>query len=82
MRVRVLFFAALRDQVGQASVDLDLPPEVQTVSLLGDHLEHSIRGLSGSLESVRFAVNEQFADASQQIHDGDVVALIPPVSGG
>ncbi len=68
--------------MGQSSVELDLPPDVQTISLLSDHLERSVSGLAGGLDSVRFAVNEQFADMSQLLQDGDVVALIPPVSGG
>ena len=82
MQVSVLFFAALRDRVGQSSLVLELPPEVRTVSSLSDHLEHSISALGGQLGSVRFAVNEQFAEPSLRLSDGDVVALIPPVSGG
>jgi molybdopterin synthase catalytic subunit len=31
---------------------------------------------------VRFARNGDYADAATQLHDGDEVAMIPPVSGG
>lgn len=36
----------------------------------------------GRLGAVRVAVNEEFAEASALLHGGEVVALIPPVSGG
>ncbi len=32
--------------------------------------------------SVRFAVNQEYADASQTLRSSDEVAVIPPVSGG
>ncbi len=31
---------------------------------------------------IRIAVNEVYADAGFKLHDGDEVAIIPPVSGG
>ena len=41
--------------------------------------EPSLRGMLGI---VRVAVNQEFANDDQPLHDGDEVALIPPVSGG
>jgi molybdopterin converting factor small subunit len=38
--------------------------------------------LAGRLTSVRVAVDEEFADKSRELLGGEVVALIPPVSGG
>ena len=31
---------------------------------------------------IRIAVNEAYVDSTFQLHDGDEVAIIPPVSGG
>jgi len=31
---------------------------------------------------MRFARNGEYADPGTEVHDGDEVAMIPPVSGG
>ncbi len=80
--VSVLYFAALRDLAGKASEEVELPDGPVTVSGLRSLLEKRHLGLSGRLEGVRFAINEEFADEQASIAGGDVVALIPPVSGG
>jgi sulfur-carrier protein len=82
MKVTVLYFAALRELLGiseETLVDVSGPLRVQAFAeLLGRR--HPV--LVPRLASVRFAVNESFASASDPIEDGDTVALIPPVSGG
>jgi molybdopterin converting factor small subunit len=45
-------------------------------------LEARHGALAGRLTSVRVAVNEEFAEGSHELRGGEVVALIPPVSGG
>lgn len=83
--VEVLYFAALRDLsgVGTERVGLVLPPSggARVDGLLAA-LEARHEGLRGRLQSVRVAVNEEFVDLSTELHGGEVVALIPPVSGG
>ncbi len=78
----MLFFAALRDRVGVSERRMQLPLEVRTIAELGAHLQRELPQLDGRLGSVRFALNEQFVEPAQSIAEGDVVALIPPVSGG
>ena len=82
MKVVVLYFAALRELLGiseETIVDVSGPLPVHAFAeLLGQR--HPV--LVPRLASVRFAVNESFASASDPIEDGDTVALIPPVSGG
>jgi molybdopterin converting factor subunit 1 len=82
MRVRVLYFAGVRDLVGRAEEELELPDGVDDVGKLGRHLENVRPELAGRLVSVRFAVNEEFCDSAHRLAAGDVVALIPPVAGG
>lgn len=81
--MQVLYFAALRDlaRIGEERVSLPEPPHAQVQGLL-DVLESRHEGLRGRLASVRVAVNEEFVETSTALHAGDVVALIPPVSGG
>jgi molybdopterin converting factor subunit 1 len=80
--VSVLYFAALRDLAGLSEERVALPNQPVSVSLFLSALEERHSGLRGRLQSVRVAVNEEFADLSQPLHGGEVVALIPPVSGG
>ncbi len=82
MRVHLLFFAALRDAVGFAESELELAPDDATVAGLATRLPDRFPALDGRMGSVRLAVNEEFAEPGHVLHDGDVVALIPPVSGG
>jgi len=78
--VRVRFFARLRELAGHETEALQVPPG----SRLGDVYE-TLRSKHASLpprESVRGALNQEFADWSAMVADGDEVAFIPPVSGG
>lgn len=80
MQIRVFYFAAVRDLVGQAEevvtvVEPTLPASAFIAVLTNKHPRLSITG-------VRIAVNEEFVELSHPLADGDTLALIPPVSGG
>ena len=81
-RVSVLYFAGLRDAVGLADEALEIPAGVRTVRDLCDHLAARHHAYAERRASVRVARNEAFADDGDPVHDGDVIALIPPVAGG
>ncbi len=81
MRVRVLLFAGLAEAAGERSIDIELPASARA----GDALAECRRlfpALGPSLTSVALAVNDAYADPRHPLHEADVVALIPPVSGG
>jgi molybdopterin synthase catalytic subunit len=78
--VRVRFFARLRELAGIEIEVLHVSPG----ATLADAYEAS-RAMHSALpprESVRAALNQEFADWTTQVADGDEVAFIPPVSGG
>ncbi len=81
LTVSVLYFAALRDLAGTGEERLDLPAGADVEALL-QALVQRHAALEERLGSIRVAVNEEFSNRSQTLHSGDVVALIPPVSGG
>ena len=82
MRVRVLYFAALRELAGRSEESVELGAGA-TVEALARGLEQSRPGLRGRLSAiVRFARNEEFVERTAPLSEGDVVALIPPVAGG
>jgi molybdopterin synthase sulfur carrier subunit len=82
MTLRVLYFAGLRDALGITEETLELPNDVRTVAGLADHLAARHRAYAERRAHVRIARNEAFAEASEPLAEGDVVALIPPVAGG
>lgn len=81
LSVDVLYFAALRDLAGTGQELVELPPGADVETLLRV-LTQRHTALGDRLPSIRVAVNEEFSERSQTLHSGDVVALIPPVSGG
>jgi len=72
--VTVRLFAGLRERAGQGRVELDGVARVADV--------WPALGLGDAPAGLLYAVNREYADASHELHDGDEVALIPPVSGG
>jgi molybdopterin synthase sulfur carrier subunit len=85
MKVKVLYFAALREQLGTAAEEIELPAGVSTVAALRSHL----RGRGGAWERaladsklVRMAVNQDMAPPTATVKAGDEIAFFPPVTGG
>jgi len=79
IKVEVLFFARLRELFGTNSLVLDVE-ESQTVAEMALHLIESRPELASV--PMRFAVNDEFVDGQRVLRDGDVVAVVHPVSGG
>ncbi len=81
MRVRVLFFGMLKDMAGQTSDCMDLPAGASVGDLL-DRCASQSPAMKAAMPSVAIAVNQQYSATGAVLHDGDEVALLPPVSGG
>ncbi len=81
MRIEMLLFATVADQVGATRIELDLPA-ASTVSDALDALEARHVALSEMRPALAVAVNHVYADPATALSEGDEVALIPPVSGG
>jgi len=81
MRVKVLFFGMLKDLAGTSTDSLELP-EGATLADLLDHYETRLPKLKDFLPSIALSINREYAASTEQLHAGDEVALLPPVSGG
>ena len=82
MRIKVLFFATLRDLVGARQISLRLEAGAGTVEQLRQELIRRYPAASDNLGVALAAINEEFAFDQDAIADGDEVAFFPPVSGG
>ncbi len=82
IEVEVQLFARLREVCAdQSTVTVTLPagadPEACFAALCALHA-----GAVGQRTGLAVAVNEEYADWRAELHAGDRVAFIPPVSGG
>lgn len=81
MKIRLLFFAILRDITGTDQQELEVP-EGTTAKQLWDLLRSRHPRLVAYAHPPMVAVNENFTSPESSLAEGDVVAFIPPVSGG
>ena len=74
-------FGPLRDIIHSDEVQLDIPNphNGETVFTL---LARNAPQLQQWKSSVRVAVNLEYASFDRELHSGDEVSFIPPVSGG
>jgi MoaE-MoaD fusion protein len=73
MRITVRLFAGLRERAGWSEREL----EAASVAEVWPQL-----GLGEEPADLLYAVNQEYADRSTALAEGDEVAIIPPVSGG
>jgi MoaE-MoaD fusion protein len=69
VNIAILFFATLKERP-------------LTVAALKQRLAQDLPNLSPALPTTLVSVNKEFAFPEDLLHDGDEVALFPPVSGG
>jgi len=72
--VTIRLFAGLRERAGTGKLELD---GVATVADVWPAL-----GLGVEPAGLLYAVNRAYVERTQELRDGDEVAVIPPVSGG
>lgn len=80
MTVSVLFFGVSSDLAGSNSIKMDLL-EKSTVLSFKKQLKGSYPAMK-NINEYAIAVNEEYANDSDILGDGDVIAVLPPVSGG
>lgn len=81
MIVRVRFFAGLVPIVGEKSIEMVLPAGA-TVGTLRDQLVAQYPVLEAFMTTYVCAVAEEMRMPEYALSDGDLVDVIPPISGG
>lgn len=80
--IQVKLFAMVREIVGTDELMLTVSGNPATVSQVRAHLLSEYPALLPVLPFSQIAVNQEVAEDETAIHQGDEVAILPPVSGG
>ena len=80
-RIKLLFFATLRDRAGARTMELDIPADL-TVQGLKDKISAEYPNLRDSMSSVLITINREYAFDEAVIPPNAELAMVPPVSGG
>ncbi|MFT5368196.1 MAG: molybdopterin converting factor subunit 1 [Candidatus Latescibacterota bacterium] len=81
MTIKVLFFASVRDLVGDAERMVSLVDGVTVTDLISE-LASAHKRFIEMVPSMMVSVNQEYVTPDTVLNDGDEVAFIPPVSGG
>ena len=77
MTITVRFFASLREQLGCSEASIVAQHNLTVTEVWKQATQD--QPLPANMLS---AVNQEYADFSQSVQDGDEVAFFPPVTGG
>jgi len=80
-KVKLLFFATIRDRAGTKTLELEIPDEM-TIFELKEKLGTDIPNLKESLKSVLITINREYAFDEAVVPPNAEIGMFPPVSGG
>lgn len=81
VKVRLLFFAVLRDITGQNETELELASGTRPREIW-QQLRTQYARLADYVQPPMTAINQSYESPDAELHDGDELAFIPPVAGG
>ncbi len=81
MKVKVKFFAILRERVGKGEITKEIR-DGSTVAELWESLRVEYPNLSPVATRLLYAVNQDYVGADHVLKERDEVVFVPPVSGG
>ena len=80
-RIKLLFFATIRDRAGAKSLELEIPIDL-TIKGLKDKLSSDYPNLKDSMKSVLITINREYAFDEAVVPMNAEIGMFPPVSGG
>lgn len=81
MKVKLLLFASLKDIAGRRDLEMELD-DGSTLQQVTEKLTSLYPEIGRMQNSVRIAINQEFADENIPLNNGDEIAFLPPMSGG
>jgi MoaD family protein len=81
MKVRVQFYAQLRDLIGVHELELELP-QGAIVRELVEEIYAQKPALRAHDKSILVGAGLEFVDRKYELKSGEEIAIMPPVQGG
>jgi MoaD family protein len=81
MKIRVQFYAQLRDLIGMRDTDLDVT-EGATVQDLLETIYTQQPALRSHDKTILVGAGVEFVERNYHLKPGDEIAIMPPVQGG
>jgi molybdopterin synthase sulfur carrier subunit len=86
MRLKILFFAGLREVFGFQSKDIEVDKSIDTIDKLVESMSKLDDGawleLLKNKATYKVAVNHELCNWDKRVEDGDELAFFPPITGG
>jgi len=86
MNLKILFFASLREQFEFSQKEIILSKEVRTAEEFLLNMSTQIGGdwvdLFEKKNMYKLAINQELSSWKDPIHEGDELAIFPPITGG
>ena len=83
--VKLRYFAWVRERIGTAEEEVELPAELVSVRDLLLWLKERDEGYAHALahpEAIRVAIDQEHADHKEPLAGAREIALFPPMTGG
>jgi molybdopterin synthase sulfur carrier subunit len=83
--MKLVYFAWVRERIGKAEEEVDLPIAVTTAGELLHWLKSRGEEYENALQYpdvIRVAINQQHVDHAQKLNGAREVAVFPPMTGG
>lgn len=83
--MKLVYFAWVRERIGLAEEEVELPAGIVTVSDLLHWLKARGAGYAEALQApeiIRVAIDQEHVDHSEPIAGASEIALFPPMTGG
>jgi molybdopterin synthase sulfur carrier subunit len=85
MKLKLVYFAWMRDKIGKAEEAVEVGETVKTVADLVNWLRPQSDAYADAfadMTTVRCAINLDYVMADAKLNEGDEVGFFPPVTGG
>lgn len=85
MKIKLRFFASIRESLELSEMDLTVPPDIKTIAQLRSYLIDIDALWADTLalkKPIRVAQHQTMVEPDTLLEDGAEVAFFPPVTGG